>query len=168
MMGHISIVKNVIKRGQCACTWTKSLISDHLPHGPLTPFSPTKDNHTEIFYLIPLKFPIAELLFKNVKSLIQLYPYPLFSQFSVLLYFVSVIFSVIFSLVREVTIMQYWSPYLEIKLESDTIPRYNLSLALSITELCRTYAMVAWLRNFFHGKKQNKRKQNKTKNKKTK
>ena len=42
MMGHISIVKNVIKRGQCACTWTKSLISDHLPHGPLTPFSPTR------------------------------------------------------------------------------------------------------------------------------
>ncbi len=39
MIGHISIIKNVSHRGQCACIWTKSLISDHLPHGPLTPFS---------------------------------------------------------------------------------------------------------------------------------
>ncbi len=45
VMGHMSIIKNVSKRGQCACILTKTLISDHLPHGPVTPFSPILRNH---------------------------------------------------------------------------------------------------------------------------
>ncbi len=61
----------------------------------------TKDNYTEIFSLITLKYVCycypRMLILYNPTENFQRYSYPLFSQFSALLWFFSVIFSVIFS-----------------------------------------------------------------------
>ena len=61
----------------------------------------TKDNHTEIFSLITLKFVCycypRMLIPYNSTENFQRYSYPLFSQFSASLWFFRVIFSVIFS-----------------------------------------------------------------------